>query len=120
MLLVLTWILNALTLFIVAWILPNFHIHNFYSALITALVLGFVNTFIRPVLLLLTLPLNLLTLGLFTFVINAFMLLLVASIVKGLEIEGFGTALSAAILLWLMSFFTNAILSLIANRRSRL
>ncbi len=107
--LLLRWLINALTLIIVANLVPGFMVDSLYAALITALVLGLVNAVIRPVLLLLTLPINLLSLGLFTFVINAFMILLVSTVVKGFEVTGFGPALWAAVVLWLISLITNVL-----------
>jgi putative membrane protein len=105
--LLIIWLINTLSLLIVSQILPGFTFASFWSALITALVLGLVNSVIRPLLILITLPINLLTLGIFTFVINALMILLVSSIVKGFEVESFGTAFMAALLLWIISFLTN-------------
>ncbi|HEY1074334.1 MAG TPA: phage holin family protein [Patescibacteria group bacterium] len=105
----LLWIINALTLLLVANYLPGFHVSGFYAALITALVLGLVNAVIRPIVILFTLPINLLTLGLFTFVINGLMIWLVSTVVKGFEVDSFNTALWAALILWLISFVTNAL-----------
>lgn len=101
------WFTNALALLVISWIIPGFMIANFYNALMVALVLGFVNAIIRPVVLVLTLPINLLTLGLFTFVVNALMLLFVQSLVKGFFISDFTSALLAAIVLWIISFVSN-------------
>lgn len=105
--LLLLWIINALALLIAADLVPGFAIGGFYSALIAALVLGLVNMLIRPIVLLLTLPINLLTLGLFTLVVNGFMIWIVASVVKGVTVETFGSAISVAIVLWLISFVSN-------------
>ena len=106
---ILNWILNSLTLMLVANIVPGFTISSFFTALIASLILGLVNALIRPILLILTLPINFLTLGIFTFVINALMLLLVSSIVKGFNISSFSSAFFAAILLtlvsWALGFF---------------
>ena len=104
--LIVRWFLNALALLIVAWLLEGhgFRVTNFYTALIAALVLGFVNATLRWVLIVLTLPVTILTLGLFTLVINALMILLVSTIVKGFDVAGFGPAFLAAILLWGLSF----------------
>lgn len=107
MAILLIWIINALSLLIVARVVPGFEITGFYSALIAALMLGLVNAIVRPILLLLTLPITVLTLGLFTFVINALMLWLVASIVKGFDITGFAPAFWSALILWVISFITN-------------
>jgi len=101
------WIINAVALLIVANVVPGFGVDTFYSALIAALVLGLVNALIRPLLFILTLPVTILTLGLFTFVINALMILLVSTMVKGFTVDGFVPALLAALLLWLISLGTN-------------
>lgn len=105
--LLLRWLLNALALIAVTNIVPGFHIDTFYHALMAALVLGLVNALIRPLLIILTLPVNILTLGLFTFVINALMILLAATIVKGFSVSGFAPAFLAAIALWAISVLTN-------------
>ena len=96
-------ILNAFALVLVSRFVPGFEVATFYAAVIAALILGLVNVLIRPVLLLLTLPINILTLGIFTFVVNALMLLLVSSIVKGFSVHGFWPAFEGAVLLWLIS-----------------
>jgi len=108
--LILQWIISALTLLIVSYVVPGFHVSSFWAALVTALILGLINLVIRPILLLITLPINLVTLGLFTFVINALMLLLASSIVKGFSIDGFMPALIGAILVWLVSMAEDALL----------
>lgn len=101
------WILNALALLLVAYLVPGFKMESLYTALIVALVLGLVNALVRPLLFILTLPVTILTLGLFTFVINALMILLVSTIVKGFTVEGFVPALLAAVFLWIVSLLTN-------------
>lgn len=103
----LLWIINAFMLVLVARILPGFTVESFYAALITSVILGLVNAVIRPLVLFLTLPVNILTLGLFTFVVNALMILLVSTIVKGFSVDSFATAFWAALILWLISFLSN-------------
>lgn len=103
----LRWLINALALIIVANVLPGFEVSSLYAALIAAVVLGLLNAIIRPVLLVLTLPINILTLGLFTFIVNAFMIYLVATIVKGFDVATFGIAVWAAVILWLISLVTS-------------
>jgi putative membrane protein len=102
------WLINALVLLGIAYYVPGIAVSGFYAALITALVLGLVNALIRPVVLLLTLPVNILTLGLFTFVINAFLFWFVATIVKGFEVSGFWSAFLGAFILsvasWIVSW----------------
>jgi len=102
------WFLNALALIFVSYLVPGFDVTSVGSALVAALILGLVNVFIRPILLVLTLPINLLTLGIFTLVINALMLELVSGIVKGFNISSFGAALLGAILLWIWSMLVDS------------
>ncbi|MBU4314850.1 phage holin family protein [Patescibacteria group bacterium] len=116
--LLLRWLINAVALLLLTELLAGFHVDTFYHALIAALVLGLINAVIRPILLVLTLPVNLLTLGLFTFVVNALMILLMGTIVKGVQIEGFWTALAGAIILWTVSVITNHLLKSI-NKNDR-
>jgi putative membrane protein len=92
-----------------AYIVPGITVKNFWVALIAAIVIGLVNALIRPVLLLLTLPINIVTLGLFTLVINALMFWLAATLVKGFDVAGFGPAFWGALVFWLVSWFTNAL-----------
>lgn len=101
--LIIKWFVNALALYIVSWLLPGVILSDFVSALIAVLVIGLVNVFLKPILLLLTLPINLITLGLFTFVINALLLLLAARITDGFQVDGFLTAIFASILLSIIS-----------------
>jgi len=95
--LLLVWILNALALLIAAYLLPGIQVASFGAALIAALVLGLANTFIKPLLVLLTLPITLVTLGLFLIVINALLFWFVGSILKGFQVQGFWWALGGAI-----------------------
>ncbi|MBI4058229.1 phage holin family protein [Candidatus Gottesmanbacteria bacterium] len=97
------WFLNALLLFVVAKILPGFELKDFSSALLAVVVIGLVNTLVKPILVVLTIPINLVTLGLFTFVVNALMLLLASSITPGFKIHGLGSALVGSIFLSLVS-----------------
>jgi putative membrane protein len=101
--LLLIWLINALSLLAVPYILPSVSVGSFYVALVTALVLGLVNTLIRPLLVLVTLPINILTLGLFTLVINGFLFWFVASFVEGFHVAGFWSAFWGAIVYSLIS-----------------
>lgn len=100
---ILALVVNALALVITGYIVPGFNIDSFTTAILAAIILGVVNTFIRPILLFLTAPINLLTLGLFTFVVNALMLSLTAAIVPGIKIDGFVSSLLAAVVLSIVS-----------------
>ena len=96
---------------ITAYIVPGFHVNDFKTALLAAVVLAIINTFIKPVLLFLTFPLTIITLGLFIFVVNAIVLYLAALVVPGLRIEGFLPAILAAVVLSVVS----TILSMLAK-----
>ncbi len=88
----------------VAYVLPGVHVASFTAAIIAALILGIVNAIVRPLLIILTLPVVLLTLGLFTLVINAITFYLVAHLGLGLTVDGFGSAFLGALILSIVSF----------------
>jgi len=95
--------LSALAIFAIAIYLDGFEVDGFVTALIVAFILGIVNAVIKPVISLLTLPITILTLGLFTFVVNAGLIWGVAYFVEGFTIIGFAPALIAAVALWLIN-----------------
>lgn len=101
--LLLRWLLSALALLAVAYIYPGVRIESFFAAAVAALVLGLVNALVRPILVILTLPVTIVTLGLFLFVINALLFWLVAEIIKGFAVQGFLAALIGSILYSLIS-----------------
>ena len=101
------WIILAFTLLFVAWIMPGISLDGFFPALWATLILGIVNVFIKPILLILTIPINILTLGLFTLVINALLFWFVSSVVDGFEVSGFLAALLGSILFSIISTFIN-------------
>ncbi|WP_224982256.1 phage holin family protein [Geomonas agri] len=103
------WLVHAVAIVITAYFLPGVHLSGFGAALITAVVLGLINTFIRPVLMLLTLPFNILTLGLLTFVINALLIMLTSALVRGFTVDGFLWALLFSLVLSVVNFILNAI-----------
>ncbi len=103
-------VLNALALMATTYIVPGFKVVDFTTALLAAIVLGVVNTFIKPVLSFITAPLNIVTLGLFSFVINAVVLFIVASVVKGVVIDGWVPAILGAIVLSIVSTALTAVL----------
>src|ERR1700720_4494011 len=103
------WVLNTLALFIVVTLVPHFHYRSVVTLAIAALVLGLLNAIVRPVLFLLTLPLTIITLGLFLVVLNAIMLELTAWIVPGFRIDDFVAAIIGAIVLAIVSWITNRI-----------
>lgn len=99
---VVRWLLNIIAIIITAAILPGFQ-PTLWGIIIGSVFLGIINAIIRPILLLVTLPLNVLSLGLFTFVVNGFMLWLTSVTIKGFEIHGFGWAILSAIVLSIIS-----------------
>lgn len=108
--LLLRWIINALTLLLISHLFPSVKVAGFGTALITALILGLVNAVIRPILILITLPINILTLGLFTFVINGLLFWFVASFVKGFDVGGFWSAFWGALAYSIISFIISMLL----------
>lgn len=113
----LVWILNAVALWLVAQLLPGVRIAEWWPhALIVVLVLGLVNTLIRPLLVLLTLPVTVVTLGLFLLVLNALLFWAVGSILDGFRVDGFGSAFAGALL---YSVFSWAFSALLPGRATR-
>ncbi len=107
----LTLIINGLAVYTAAYILSGVTIDSSTAALITAIILGVVNALIKPVLLILTLPINLMSFGLFTLVINASLILLAAWLVPGFTVQGIGWALLFSILLTIINWFFNRFLN---------
>jgi putative membrane protein len=103
------WLITTIAVLISAYLLPGVTVKGFFAALVTALVLGLINTFIRPILLILTLPINILTLGLFTFVINALLIMLTSAVVPGFDVRSFWWALLFSLVLSLIKWALNAI-----------
>ena len=108
--LLLLWLINTVSLIAVAYLLPSIQVSSFVTALIAALVLGLVNAVVRPVLVLLTLPVTLLTLGLFIFVLNGLLFWLVGSVIQGFEVQGFWAGVFGAIIYSLISWLLSALL----------
>ncbi|MFZ5535398.1 MAG: phage holin family protein [Patescibacteria group bacterium] len=105
------FLINALAFYITAYILPGITISGWISLFVIAIVWGILSVSIKPVLLLLTLPINILTFGLFTIVINALLMLITGAIVPGFRIDGFGTAVLAVIVLSVVNSFLNALVN---------
>ncbi|MCC6070740.1 phage holin family protein [Massilia sp. GCM10020059] len=108
--LLLTWLINAAALFALPFLMSSVTVTNVGAALVAALVLGLVNTLVRPVLVLLTLPVTFLSLGLFLLVINALLFWGVAHFVEGFHVEGFWSAFLAAILYSVISWALSTLL----------
>jgi putative membrane protein len=102
-------LVNAIALVVVAYLLPGVHVASLPAAIVAALILGVVNAVVRPLLILLTLPVVLLTLGLFTLVINAITFYLVAHLGLGFSVDGFGSAFLGALVLSIVSFVLSSL-----------
>lgn len=111
MTLIVRWFINALALMLVAYLYSGVQVSGIFAALIAALVLGLVNAVIRPLLVLLTLPVTILTLGLFIFIINAFLFWFVAEIVDGFKVTGFMAALLGSLMFSVVSLVTSWLVS---------
>lgn len=98
-------IIQTISILVASYVLPGIDISSFWVALVVAIVLGVLNAFLKPILVILTLPITILTLGLFMFVINALMVLLVSSLVEGFYVDGFWWALLFSIVVSLISAF---------------
>lgn len=108
--LIIALVLNAVALLVTAYIVPGFKVDNFTTAVLAAIVLGVVNTFIKPVLSFVTAPLTIVTLGLFAFVVNAVVLFIVSSLVPGLMISGWIPAILGAVVLSVVSTVLSSVL----------
>ncbi|MDB5855004.1 MAG: hypothetical protein JWR22_3045 [Herminiimonas sp.] len=108
--LLLAWLINAIALFAVPYLMQSVQVDSVGAALIAALVLGLVNTLVRPVLVLLTLPVTLLTLGLFIFVINGLMFWAVSHLVAGFHVAGFWSAIGGALVYSIISWALSALI----------
>lgn len=108
---IIRWVINAIALVVTAAILKGMDFNGILAPFVAALVIGVLNAIVRPILIVITLPINVLTLGLFTFVVNAVMILITASVVNGFQVTGFWAALVGAIFMsiisFILSFFIN-------------
>ncbi|OGK12585.1 hypothetical protein A3B40_05080 [Candidatus Roizmanbacteria bacterium RIFCSPLOWO2_01_FULL_37_16] len=107
--LVLNLLVNGFAVFVADYFLPGVKVDSFLIAILVSVGLGVVNTFIKPIVLLMTLPFNIVTLGLFTFVINGLMVILVSAFISGFAVENFGWAMLFSIVLWAVNFVFNSL-----------
>ncbi|MCL2670281.1 MAG: phage holin family protein [Syntrophaceae bacterium] len=105
------WLILTLAVLVASWILDGIAVAGIGSAILAAATLGILNAFLRPFLILMTLPVNILTLGLFTFVINALLLKLVSYLITGFAVQGFWTAVFGSLIISLVSWFLNSFIS---------
>jgi putative membrane protein len=116
--LLLVWLINAVALIAVAYLMPGVSVASFTTALVAALVLGLINAVIRPILILLTLPATVLTLGLFIFVLNGLLFWFVGSFIQGFVVAGFWSGVFGAIVFSLVSWALSAVLLPDRSRRA--
>jgi putative membrane protein len=105
------WIILTVSIITASYLLEGIHISGFFSAFLAAAALGILNALFRPILLILTLPINILTLGLFTFIINALMLKMASGIIPGFEVHGFWTAVIGSLIISVISWLLNSFIS---------
>ena len=110
-------LLNGLAIMVAAWFVPGVRLAGVVPAIVAGVILGFVNALVRPVLLLLTLPFTLLTLGLFIFIVNAVCFALTAALVPGFDLSGFFAAFFGALIVTMVSWLLNALLADNSDRR---
>ena len=117
--LLVVWLINAVALIAVAYLIPGISVASFTTALVAALVLGLINAVVRPVLVLLTLPVTLITLGLFIFVLNGLLFWFVGSFIQGFFVAGFWAGVFGAIVFSLISWLLSALLLRSGEPRAR-
>lgn len=104
------WLVSALALMATAYLVPGISVSSFYAALIVALVVGFLNAIVRPILIILTLPITILTFGLFVLVINGAMLMIASSLIDGFHVDTWVGAIVGALVMAVMSWIGNQFL----------
>jgi putative membrane protein len=105
------WTILTVSIIAASYLLEGIHVSGFFSAFFAAAALGILNALFRPILLILTLPINVLTLGLFTFIINALMLKMASGIIPGFEVHGFWTAVIGSLIISIISWLLNSFIS---------
>ncbi|HQM76151.1 MAG TPA: phage holin family protein [Syntrophorhabdaceae bacterium] len=110
MLLLIKWFIMTLSVMVASYIIPGVNVKGFFTAMWVALFIGIVNVLVKPFLIFITLPINILTLGLFTFVINALLIMLASSVIKGFEVKGFWIAMIFSVVLSVINFIFGHVL----------
>jgi putative membrane protein len=110
------WLLLTISIIVTSYLVDGIHVTSFFAAFFAAAVLGILNALFRPILIIITLPINILTLGLFTFVINALLLKMASGVVPGFYVEGFWSAVFGSLIISLVSWLLNSFV----NERGRI
>lgn len=105
------WLILTAGILAASYLLEGVHVEGFFSAFFAAAILGVLNAFFRPVLIILTLPINILSLGLFTFIINAMLLKMASSVIPGFEVQGFWSAVFGSLLISILSWISNSFIN---------
>lgn len=98
-------LVSAVAVMLTAWILPGVKVENFWTALLVAIILALLNAFVKPIMVIFTIPVTVITFGLFLFVINALIIMLASYIVEGFKVAGFWWALFFSLILSLLQYF---------------
>jgi putative membrane protein len=109
--LLIRWLILTVAIILASYLIEGIEVTGFFSAFLAAAVLGILNALFRPILIVLTLPINILTLGLFTFIINALMLKMASGIIPGFEVHGFWTAIFGSLIISVISWLLNSFVS---------
>ncbi len=113
--LLMRWLVLTVAIILASYLISGIHVSGFFSALFAAAILGILNVFFRPILIILTLPINIMTLGLFTFVINALILKMASGVISGFEVHGFWAAVFGALVISAFNWILNSLI----NERGR-
>jgi len=108
---VVRWLISSFAILITSYVLEGIRVDGFFSAFCAAAILGVLNAVFRPILLILTLPINILSLGLFTFVINAILLMMASGVISGFDVRGFWSAVMGSMVISLVSWFLTSFIS---------
>ncbi len=109
MVLLIRWIFFALAILFVAWLIPGIFVENFQSAMIVTAIMGLINIFVRPLIVFITLPINILTLGLFGLIVNALLFMLAGYVAPGFYVDGFLSAFLGSLVLAFLGLIINMI-----------
>lgn len=107
----LRWLILTVAIMFASYLMDGIHVSGFFSAFFAAAILGILNAFFRPILILLTLPINILSLGLFTFLINAMLLKMASGVISGFEVNGFWSAVFGSLVISLVSWLLSSFIS---------
>ena len=105
------WLVLTAAIIVASYLLDGIQVRGFFSAFFAAAILGVLNAFFRPILIILTLPINILTLGLFTFIINALLLKMASGVISGFDVQGFWAAVFGSIIISVVSWALNSFIS---------